>query len=88
MFIKSVLVLSAVALSVSARPFNFARRAVDPNLIPQFGVQAGVNPTGTGDCDGVPNAQGVAIKIPCICPPDRATFIAVRTSLNPLTYAY
>ncbi|KAF9479919.1 hypothetical protein BDN70DRAFT_878222 [Pholiota conissans] len=76
MKLDSVLVLSAVALSASARPFNLARRDVDPSLIPEFGVQPGVNPTGTGDCDGIPNAQGVPIKIPCICPPDRATFIA------------
>lgn len=54
-----------------------ASGGVDPNLVPQFGVQPGVNPTGTGDCDGIPNAQGVPIKIPCSCPPDRASFIAV-----------
>ncbi len=74
------LVLSAAILAVSARPLRFARRDVDPSLVPQFGVQAGVNPTGTGDCDGIPNAQGVPIKIPCTCPPNRAQFIAVNLS--------
>jgi len=48
---------------------------VNPALIPQFGHAAGLNPTGTGDCDGVPNAAGVPIKVPCSCPPDRNLFI-------------
>ncbi|KAF8904051.1 hypothetical protein CPB84DRAFT_694458 [Gymnopilus junonius] len=52
-----------------------ASGGVDPALVPQFGVSPGQNPTGTGDCDGIDNAQGVAIKIPCACPPDRNTFI-------------
>lgn len=26
---------------------------VDPSLIPPFGVEPGVNPDGTGNCDGV-----------------------------------
>ncbi|KAF8968922.1 hypothetical protein BDZ97DRAFT_1902715 [Flammula alnicola] len=78
-FISAIVVFSAAVASVSARPLRLSRRAVDPNLVPQFGVQAGVNPTGTGDCDGVTNAQGVPIKIPCFCPPDRNSFIA---SLN------
>jgi len=43
---------------------------VDPNLVPQFGIEPNQNPTGTGDCDGV---NGV--KIPCSCPPDRGAFI-------------
>ncbi|KAJ6464703.1 hypothetical protein DFH09DRAFT_1488625 [Mycena vulgaris] len=58
-----------VAVSVSALPAQ--KRGVDPNLVPQFGVNPGVNPTGTGDCEGV---NGV--KIPCSCPPDRDSFIA------------
>jgi len=74
-FFTPTLVFSAV-LVVSGRPLRLVRRDVDPNLVPQFGVQPGVNPTGTGDCDGIPNAAGVAIKIPCTCPPDRALFLA------------
>jgi hypothetical protein len=58
-----------------ALPLPISRRDVDPNLVPSFGLSAGLNPTGTGDCDGIPNAQGVPIKIPCTCPPDRASFI-------------
>lgn len=47
---------------------------VDPALIPDFGHQSGLNPTGTGDCDGITNAAGKIIKIPCICPPDLKDF--------------
>ncbi|KAG8901747.1 hypothetical protein FRB99_005116 [Tulasnella sp. 403] len=59
--------------SVSAIPTmasSLAKRDVDPSIVPEFGIQAGVNPTGTGDCDGF---NGV--KIPCICPPDRQLFL-------------
>jgi len=73
-FITSVLALSVGIASVTAIPVTLVRR-VDPNLVPQFGLAAGLNPTGTGDCDGIPNAQGVPIKIPCSCPPDRNSFI-------------
>jgi hypothetical protein len=52
---------------------------VDPALVPEFGHQAGLNPTGTGDCDGIRNAAGNIVKIPCACPPNRDTFLA---SLN------
>ncbi|TFY76108.1 hypothetical protein EWM64_g7903, partial [Hericium alpestre] len=62
-----------LAGATSARP---VRRDVDPSLIPEFGFQSGINPTGTDDCDGAVNgADGKPIKIPCACPPDRQTFI-------------
>jgi len=48
---------------------------VDPGLVPEFGVQAGTNPDGTGNCDGIKNPQGQVVKIPCSCPPDRNAFI-------------
>lgn len=51
------------------------KREVNANLIPQFGHAAGLNPTGTGDCDGVKNAAGVVVKVPCSCPPDRNQFV-------------
>jgi hypothetical protein len=54
---------------------------VDPALVPEFGLQAGLNPTGTGDCDGIRNAAGQIVKIPCACPPERNAFIAVSLSL-------
>lgn len=46
-------------------------------LAPQFGHASGVNPTGTGDCDGAVNgANGQPIKVPCACPPPRGQFIS------------
>jgi len=48
---------------------------VDRNLVPEFGHEPGQNPTGTGDCDGIPNPAGQPIKVPCICPPDKEDFI-------------
>ncbi|KAI0275927.1 hypothetical protein BGY98DRAFT_746690 [Russula aff. rugulosa BPL654] len=63
-----------VAATVSSFPIT--RRNVNVALIPQFGFSSGVNPTGTGDCDGaVKGANGQPIKVPCACPPDRTTFI-------------
>jgi hypothetical protein len=39
--------------------------------------------TGTGDCDGAVNGtDGQPVKIPCSCPPDRATFIQVSTDTS------
>jgi hypothetical protein len=41
--------------------------------------------TGTGDCDGAVNGtNGQPVKIPCSCPPDRATFVQVRTNTSTL----
>jgi len=75
-FISSALALSALIASVSAAPAKrLMRRDVDPALVPQFGLAAGLNPTGTGDCDGITNPAGVVVKIPCSCPPDRSAFI-------------
>ncbi|KAG7088782.1 hypothetical protein E1B28_012748 [Marasmius oreades] len=67
-FTTALIATTAFVMSVSGMP---VKRDVDPNLVPQFGLQAGLNPTGTGDCDGIPGGP----KIPCSCPPDRAEFI-------------
>ena len=40
-------VVCAAAASVIAAP-TVQKRGVDPSLVPDFGVQAGANPTGTG----------------------------------------
>jgi len=50
--------------------------AVDPALVPPFGHAAGVNPTGTGDCDGAILVGGKPIKVPCSCPPPLPQFLA------------
>ncbi|KAI0327087.1 hypothetical protein GY45DRAFT_1328121 [Cubamyces sp. BRFM 1775] len=71
----STAVLSAVAIAVSVSSAPLARRDVNPDLVPQFGVQAGVNPDGTGNCDGILGANGQPILIPCACPPPRDQFI-------------
>jgi hypothetical protein len=72
---------AAISLALVSASSVFAvpmKRAVDPALVPQFGIKAGVNPTGTGDCDGVNG-----IKIPCACPPDRGAFIkALNDNVN------
>lgn len=63
------------SLETSLSPAASAAKGVNPALVPQFRVQASVNPTGTADCDGTTNAAGQVVKIPCACPPDRGTFI-------------
>jgi len=69
----ALLSVAILAVSVTSAPL---KRDVDPALIPDFGHAAGVNPTGTGDCDGaVDGANGQPIKVPCSCPPDRDSFI-------------
>jgi hypothetical protein len=74
MFLSNIVPLVVLAVTVSSIPIS--RRDVNEALIPQFGFQSGVNPTGTGDCDGaVKGANGEPIKIPCSCPPDRQTFV-------------
>lgn len=73
-FLSNIVPLVVLAVTVSSIPIS--RRDVNEALIPQFGFQSGVNPTGTGDCDGaVDGADGQPIKIPCACPPDRQTFV-------------
>ena len=47
-------------------------------LAPPLGFQSGINPTGTGDCDGaIDGADGKPIKIPCSCPPPQNVYISV-----------
>jgi len=47
-----------------------ATGGVDPNLVPPFGIVAGTDPDGTGNCVGV---NGVLI--PCSCPPPEDQFL-------------
>ncbi|KAF8631059.1 hypothetical protein AX15_002665 [Amanita polypyramis BW_CC] len=72
--ISYAVALTALVAFVSSLPI-LVKREVDPELVPQFGIQPGANQTGTGDCDGITNSQGEVVKIPCSCPPDRSSFI-------------
>ncbi|EMD39658.1 hypothetical protein CERSUDRAFT_111963 [Gelatoporia subvermispora B] len=79
---KYYLVLSSLVASAFASP-ALLTRDVDVSLIPAFGVQAGVNPDGNGNCDGIDGPDGVPILIPCSCPPDRDAFVQeVNTNVN------
>lgn len=42
-------------------------------LAPQLGFTAGLNPTGTGNCQGADGPSGP--EIPCDCPPSQADFV-------------
>jgi len=78
-FFALVALVSSLPVPLRKRDFpvlaNRDAPSVDAALVPEFGVQAGVNPDGTGNCDGIKNAQGQIVKIPCSCPPDRNDFI-------------
>ncbi len=52
-----------------------ATGGVDAALVPDFGITANTNPSGTGDCDGTIGPDGKPILIPCACPPERNSFI-------------
>jgi hypothetical protein len=52
-----------------------ARRDVDASLVPPFGITAGQNPDGTGNCDGTIGPTGKPILIPCACPPPEDVFL-------------
>lgn len=57
------------------------------SLAPDLGFESGINPTGTGDCDGAVNgADGKPIKIPCSCPPPQNVYLDVRCSFPLTTY--
>jgi len=72
----TTIIVPAAAILIASVTSVPVRRDVDPNLVPQFGWEANVNPTGTGDCDGaVLGSNGQPIKVPCACPPDRDSFI-------------
>ncbi|TCD65824.1 hypothetical protein EIP91_002174 [Steccherinum ochraceum] len=68
-------VLSAAALYAASTVSVPIKRDVDPSLVPPFGLQSGINPDGSGNCDGIPGANGKPILIPCACPPAQAEFL-------------
>ncbi|KAF8554516.1 hypothetical protein OG21DRAFT_1059005 [Imleria badia] len=66
--------------AVASLPLNGnlqRKRDVDPDLVPSFGWQAGINSDGTGNCDGAVNGtNGKPILVPCQCPPNSTFFLA------------
>ncbi|KIJ62265.1 hypothetical protein HYDPIDRAFT_42037 [Hydnomerulius pinastri MD-312] len=78
LFSKAFTVI-CLAHIAAAFPFDFAlrrKRDVDPTLVPSFGWVAGINPDGTGNCDGAVNGtDGKPILIPCQCPPNSTFFL-------------
>lgn len=54
-------------------------------LAPALGFQSGVNPDGTGNCDGaILGSNGKPIPIPCACPPSQDEYISV--SINKISH--
>ncbi|KXN82825.1 hypothetical protein AN958_02099 [Leucoagaricus sp. SymC.cos] len=74
-FVSAVFTTLSITLAVSGVPLKLVQRDVDPALVPEFGLQAGLNPTGTGDCDGTTNDAGQVVKIPCDSTDDKLTRI-------------
>ena len=83
--------LVALVLPVLSGPLDLKRQTGVPDaatithLAPELEFHSGVNPTGTGDCDGaVDGADGKPNKIPCTCPPPQDVYLDVRDLLPPL----
>lgn len=57
---------------------NSTAGAVNPALVPDFGVVAGTNANAqqVGSCDGFAAATNAKVLIPCTCPPSRDSFLA------------
>lgn len=69
--------LAQVALAFPLSSGLKHKRDVDPSLVPSFGWQSGINPDGTGNCDGAVNgANGKPVLIPCQCPPNSTFFLS------------
>jgi len=74
--------------SSSSTSTSNSNDTIDPDTIPDLGGVAGVNPTSTGQCDGVvKQSNGQPIQVPCSCPPDRDTFIAALNANVAAGYA-
>jgi len=74
---------SSTSASLPANGKGLSLTQLD-TLTPQFDFQSGVNPTGTGNCDGaVDGANGKPIAIPCSCPPPREQFLqSLQADIN------
>ena len=72
MKLTTLLPLATFVLPGLSAPLKVKRQSGVPDaatitrLAPDLGFTAGLNPTGSGDCDGVVNgADGKPIKVPC-----------------------
>ncbi|KAG1730577.1 hypothetical protein EDB19DRAFT_1856163 [Suillus lakei] len=75
-FSTIILAGSVVAIPFRVLPLQ-SKRDVNPALVPSFGWQSGVNPDGTGNCDGAVNGtNGKPILVPCQCPPNSTFFLS------------
>jgi len=76
-FVAAVTAAPALVSSTNKRTAAAPDAATITSLAPPLGFKAGLNPTGTGDCDGaVDGANGEPIKIPCACPPPQNEYIS------------
>lgn len=74
----STIILAGSVVAIPYRvPPRQSKRDVNPALVPSFGWQSGVNPDGTGNCDGAVNGtNGKPILVPCQCPPNSTFFLS------------
>ena len=86
MKLRTLLSLTTLVLPAFSAPLEVKRQSGVPDaatitqLAPDLGFTAGLNPTGSGDCDGAVNgADGKPIKVPCSCPPAPNVYIPVRS---------
>ncbi|KAF9223148.1 hypothetical protein BS17DRAFT_755009 [Gyrodon lividus] len=79
MFLYKTFTVICLIPIVTAFPFDSSlrrKRDVNPALVPPFGWVAGINPDGTGNCDGAVNGtDGKPIQVPCQCPPNSTFFL-------------
>lgn len=93
MKLTTLLSFATLALPVLSAPLEVKRQTGAPDattitqLAPPLGFQSGINPTGTGDCDGaIDGADGKPIKIPCSCPPSQDVYISVSSMQSALGF--
>jgi len=71
------LTISQTILLLSALFLVFADDVIDPNDVPDFGHNPGIN-NQSGVCDGIKLGDEVS-RISCFCPPKKDAFIEVST---------
>lgn len=69
---------SGSAMVPEAASSNSTSGAINPAVVPKFGVVAGTNAGAqqAGSCDGFAAATNAKFLIPCTCPPSRDSFLA------------